>query len=150
MTKNFISYDCSELLERIKQDCANYRRTKIVYALFEMQDGVKVIYDYTFDLKELNKQAQYEKTTLGKILAYVTRLNNPTNNYSSINDLFDASGMSNIAFARYFDIPLRTIESWLDGTNNIAPYLLDLLNYKLINEGLVCLLYTSPSPRDRG
>ena len=45
-----------------------------------------------------------------------------------------ASEMSQREYAEYFDIPKRTIEDWERGVRQCAPYLLDLMKYKLEKE----------------
>ena len=47
------------------------------------------------------------------------------------------SGMSQKVFADFFGIPKRTVENWEAGVNNCPSYLLDLMKYKLINEGKI-------------
>jgi DNA-binding transcriptional regulator YiaG len=47
------------------------------------------------------------------------------------------SGMSQRAFAKYFGIPHRTVEDWERGLYNCSPYLLDLMQYKLEQEGII-------------
>lgn len=47
------------------------------------------------------------------------------------------SGMSQRKFATYFGIPRRTVENWDSGDNTCAPYLLDLMKYKLEKEGII-------------
>ena len=49
-------------------------------------------------------------------------------------ELRQASGMTQKAFAEYFGIPKRTIEDWERGERKCAPYLIDLMKYKLDNE----------------
>lgn len=45
-----------------------------------------------------------------------------------------ASGMTQQQFSDYFKIPKRTIENWESGIRECAPYLLDLIKYKLEKE----------------
>lgn len=47
------------------------------------------------------------------------------------------SGMSQRKFAAYFGIPRRTIENWDSGDRPCHPYVLDLMRYKLENEGII-------------
>ncbi len=47
------------------------------------------------------------------------------------------SGMTQRKFAEYFGIPRRTVEDWERGIFKCAPYLLDLMEYKLRNEGII-------------
>lgn len=49
-------------------------------------------------------------------------------------ELRKASGMSQRKYAEYFGIPRRTIENWDSGINECAPYLIDLMKYKLEKE----------------
>lgn len=52
-------------------------------------------------------------------------------------DLRERSGMTQEKFAKYFNIPKRTIEEWDRGTRKCTPYLLDLMEYKLEREGII-------------
>ena len=47
------------------------------------------------------------------------------------------SGMTLKAFSEYFGIPIRTIEDWSTEKREPTPYLLELMEYKLRNEGLI-------------
>lgn len=49
-------------------------------------------------------------------------------------ELRKLSGMTQKAFAEYFEIPKRTIESWDMGERKCPEYLLKLMEYKLVNE----------------
>lgn len=52
-------------------------------------------------------------------------------------ELREATGMSRPAFAHYLNIPYRTIQSW-DLTDRQPPaYVIELIEYKLIKEGLI-------------
>lgn len=50
-------------------------------------------------------------------------------------ELRQQSGMTQQKFADYFSIPKRTIENWEAGVNKCPEYLLDLMKYKLEQEG---------------
>lgn len=52
-------------------------------------------------------------------------------------ELRRASGMTQQRFADYFGIPKRTIEEWERGARKCNDYLIDLMKYKLENEGLL-------------
>jgi DNA-binding transcriptional regulator YiaG len=56
-------------------------------------------------------------------------------------ELLAASGMTIRQFAAYFDIPVRTVESWSSRNPNVkgrcAPYLIDLLHFKLVHDGII-------------
>lgn len=47
------------------------------------------------------------------------------------------SGMTQEKFSAYFNIPKRTIEDWERGARKCAPYLLDLMKYKLEQENII-------------
>ena len=52
-------------------------------------------------------------------------------------ELRQQSGMTQQRFADYFGIPKRTIENWEAGVNKCPAYLLELMKYKLIHEGII-------------
>ncbi len=56
---------------------------------------------------------------------------------SSIKELRTAAGMTQKAFSEYFHIPKRNIENWEGGTRAAPEYLIELIEYKLHNEGLL-------------
>ena len=47
------------------------------------------------------------------------------------------SGMTQQAFAAYFKVPYNTAQKWEQGKSNCSPYLVELMEYKLKNEGLI-------------
>ena len=55
-------------------------------------------------------------------------------------ELRKASRMTQKEFANYFNIPLRSIENWESGARNCNQYLIDLMHYKLRNEGFTLIL----------
>lgn len=54
-----------------------------------------------------------------------------------IKDLRAVTGWTQKAFADYFHIPLRTLQNWEGGQRKAPEYLLELIEYKLIKEGLM-------------
>lgn len=50
------------------------------------------------------------------------------------NELLNRSGMSQTDFAKYFDIPLRTVQNWKAGVRKCPEYLIKLIDYKLSAE----------------
>lgn len=54
----------------------------------------------------------------------------------TIKALRKASGMTQRAFSEYFGIPKRTIEDWEAERRKCPAYLLELMEYKLRNEGI--------------
>lgn len=55
----------------------------------------------------------------------------------SIKELREASGMTQKGFAEYFNVSRRTVENWECGRNKPPEYLVDLMEYKLRNEGIL-------------
>ena len=51
-------------------------------------------------------------------------------------ELLAQSGMTRKQFAEYFNIPYRTIQNWELGLRKCPDYLLELMEYKLRNEGI--------------
>lgn len=49
----------------------------------------------------------------------------------------ESSGMSMINFARYFEIPYKTVVKWENGERNCTPYLMALMEYKLRKEKIL-------------
>jgi DNA-binding transcriptional regulator YiaG len=55
----------------------------------------------------------------------------------TIKTMREASGMTQKAFAEYFGIPKRTVENWEARQRECPSYLLELMVYKLKNEGII-------------
>jgi transcriptional regulator with XRE-family HTH domain len=55
----------------------------------------------------------------------------------NIKELRTASGFSQKAFAEYFGIPKRSVENWESEARHCPAYLVDLIEYKLRNEGFL-------------
>ena len=55
----------------------------------------------------------------------------------TIKELRTKSGMTQKAFAEYFDIPHRTIQNWEGGQRQCPDYLLNLMQYKLEKENKI-------------
>ena len=52
-------------------------------------------------------------------------------------ELREASGMNCPQFAKYFEIPYRTVKGWDNGERECPEYLMKLMRYKLVNEALI-------------
>ena len=52
-------------------------------------------------------------------------------------ELRQRSGMTQKEFAKYFEIPKRTIENWDANKSKCPEYLMALMEYKLIKEGII-------------
>lgn len=52
-------------------------------------------------------------------------------------ELREQSGMTRTQFSEYFGIPYRTIQDWELGNRKCLDYVLKLMEYKLINEGMI-------------
>ena len=55
----------------------------------------------------------------------------------SIKELREAVKMTQKEFAEYFNISRRSVENWECGRTNPPTYLVDLMEYKLKNEGIL-------------
>ena len=55
----------------------------------------------------------------------------------TVKELRTAAGMTQKAFAEYFGVSLRTVESWEGGKRNCLDYVLELMEYKLRKEGKI-------------
>jgi DNA-binding transcriptional regulator YiaG len=45
--------------------------------------------------------------------------------------------MTQKEFSEYFNIPKRTVENWEENTNKCNDYIINLIEYKLKNEGII-------------
>ncbi len=52
-------------------------------------------------------------------------------------ELREGSGMTRNQFCEYFGIPYRTVQDWELGNRKCQEYMIDLMAYKLKNEGLI-------------
>ena len=55
----------------------------------------------------------------------------------TIKELRAATNLTQKAFAELTGIPQRTIENWESGRRNPPAYLVELIEYYLLNEGLI-------------
>lgn len=55
----------------------------------------------------------------------------------TIKELREQTGLSQQKFGDYFKIPLRTIQNWELGQRECNEYILELIEYKLKNEGMI-------------
>ena len=55
----------------------------------------------------------------------------------TVKELRASTHMTQQEFADFFEIPKRTIEEWERGARKCSPYLLSLMEYKLIKEGII-------------
>ena len=55
----------------------------------------------------------------------------------NIKEMRQQTGLSQTAFAKYFEIPLRTVQDWEQGRRQPPEYLVTLMQYKLEKEGAI-------------
>lgn len=55
----------------------------------------------------------------------------------TLKELRTLTGMSQHAFGDYFKIPMRTIQNWENGVRECNEYIIELIEYKLKNEGMI-------------
>lgn len=60
---------------------------------------------------------------------------------TTIKELRDKARMTQKAFASYFNVSKRTVENWESGRTRPPRYLIELMEYKLINEGIIDKTY---------
>lgn len=52
-------------------------------------------------------------------------------------ELRQQSGLTQTEISKYFDIPYRTIQDWEHEKRKCPVYVLELMKYKLIKEGII-------------
>jgi DNA-binding transcriptional regulator YiaG len=55
----------------------------------------------------------------------------------TVKELREQTGLSQQKFGDYFKIPRRTIQNWEIGVSECNQYIIDLMVYKLKNEGKI-------------
>ena len=55
----------------------------------------------------------------------------------TIKELLEATGWTMAQMAKYFNIPYRTVQSWVLGDRKANQYIIDLMEYKLRNEKII-------------
>ena len=55
----------------------------------------------------------------------------------TVKRLREAACMTQKDFAEYFGLSKRSVESWEEGTRKCPAYLAELMEYKLIKEGII-------------
>ena len=55
----------------------------------------------------------------------------------TIKELRKQTGLSQQKFGDYLKIPLRTIQNWENGVRGCNDYIIELIEYKLKNEGMI-------------
>lgn len=55
----------------------------------------------------------------------------------TIKELRQQTGLSQSGFAKYFEIPVRTVQDWEQGKRTPPEYLVKLIIYKLKNEKII-------------
>lgn len=55
----------------------------------------------------------------------------------TIRDIVRDTGLSQRAFAKHLNIPLRTVENWCGNTRKCPDYVLELIVYRLKSENIL-------------
>lgn len=87
-----------------------------------------------FELAKAFAQQDEAVQTIKMAVAFIREERKARNKLATLRQ---QSGMTQKAFAEYFDIPQRTVENWEGGQRGCPKYLLKLMQYKLINEGII-------------
>ncbi|MBS6715084.1 MAG: hypothetical protein KH231_06380 [Dialister sp.] len=137
-----ISFDCEDMIEDLRDDLDDFDKAHKVYACCRLDQGVKIIYDYTYDLNDEPKPVMAEgdwteETTIGELLSYCIMQNNVLDYCDNILDLFDEMNWSVKEFSDYFSLPDDLLKRWLYGTEKCPEYVLHLMNDKLIADNKV-------------
>lgn len=140
-----VSFECTDLIQDVREDIQHLRRTKKVSVACRVNAGVKIVFDYALDQEEekrfhLSEDEWLESMTLGQLLAYALRQNRLTASpgpFYCVSDLYDASGLSISEFSGTLGIPLRTVQDWIYGKRQCPQYVIDLMAYKLEHENKI-------------
>ena len=57
--------------------------------------------------------------------------------YYDIKEIREEAEMTQVEFANYFGIPTRTLQNWEGNVNKCPDYLIELIRYKLVTEGII-------------
>ena len=103
-------------------------------------DGEHIDFANPITQFELAKVFEHHDESMKAIKAdldYIAKQRQERKANNPLSNLRQQSGMTQKAFAEYFGIPQRTIENWEGGQRGCPKYLLQLMQYKLINEGII-------------
>lgn len=78
-----------------------------------------------------------EKTMQPKNIHLAAQVSKRRKYKMTIKEMRKRAGFTQKRFAEYFDLPKRTVENWEGGVSNCSPAMLELIEYKLRNEGLL-------------
>lgn len=92
---------------------------------------IQVEIDHLFDVRD----ERVKEIKAG--MDYVAQVRLSQKTATQFKELRQQSGMTQKAYADYFDIPQRTIENWEGGQRLCPEYVLQLMQYKLKNEGII-------------
>jgi hypothetical protein len=117
-----------------------FRATTTLHAdtlkpLYEI-DGLKTIAQKPY-LTSVNACRDYITAYVINDMSDLPDEDGASNAGRMIKFLRTASGMSRPQFAEYFKIPYRTLQAWEIGDREAPEYLVDLIEYKLRNEGKI-------------
>ncbi|WP_297124510.1 DNA-binding transcriptional regulator [uncultured Eubacterium sp.] len=116
---------------RLARMLAYYTQKDIDYKVYENKSGVLCVTVF-FNNKEEERLAQIHETDL-----LILDKANSTARYDNIKDLRAATKMTQQGFGDYFGIPLRTIQQWEYEKRPIKPYIINLMQYKLTQNGVI-------------
>lgn len=132
-----------EIINHLKQQARKYRFNE--FNLFASEIGWEDWMNDYLDNPEEEQISESESEAIDKILREAWDIvfsGDESTNFkkesdNSIRNIVDISGMSQAKFAQYFGIPKRTIEDWCSGKHLPPEYVVNLIRYKLVKEGII-------------
>ena len=118
-----------EILKRLQDSNAELFVNGVL--ILYTDPGIQREIDHLFDVRD----ERMKEMKAG--LNYVAALREARKAAAPFKNLRQDSGMTQKVYAEYFGIPLRTIENWEAGQRECPEYLLQLMQYKLKNEGII-------------
>lgn len=129
-------FDLSRNSQTVKEILQKLQDNNIMFFV----DGEHIDFANPMTQLELARAFEYHDESMKAIkkeMDYIAKQRQERKANNPLSNLRQQSGMTQKAFAEYFDIPQRTVENWEGGQRGCPKYLLKLMQYKLINEGII-------------
>lgn len=103
----------------------------------EMIDEIESYFNGFKKTAESKKEALLRLEGVVRIFRKYTFTNAVPDPITSFQELRKRSGMNQAQIANYFGVPLRTVQHWETDSRHCRDYVLRLMEYKLLNEGII-------------